>query len=161
MRQSIEQTRAGVSFKQPKTKRSRRMIAVPQLALEALRRHKASQAVERLQLGGGYQDNGLVFPHFDGRPWEPDRFSSAFAARVRRSGIPPIRFHDLRHTHASQLLRQGVNAKVVSERLGHSAVGFTLDVYSHVLPGMQDDAARRIDAALRLVIGEKTGSNRR
>jgi integrase len=74
---------------------------------------------------------------------------------VRRSKLAHVRFHDLRHTHATQLLRQGVNAKVVSERLGHAAVGFTLDVYSHVLPGMQDDAARRIDAALRPIIGNK------
>jgi len=63
-----------------------------------------------------------------------------------------LRFHDLRHTHASQLLKAGISAKVVSERLGHSTVGITLDVYSHLLPGMQEEAARRIDSALRKAI---------
>ena len=150
--QSLEETKSGLVFKQPKTQRSRRTIALPQLAVESLRRHKAQQAAERLAIGPGYRDNGLVFAGYEGEPWAPDAFSSAFAAQVRRTGLPHIRFHDLRHTHASQLLRQGVNAKVVSERLGHASVGFTLDVYSHVLPGMQDDAARRIDAALRRVI---------
>lgn len=153
--QALEQTKAGLAFKQPKTQRSRRTVALPQLAVEALRRHKAQQAAERLAIGPAYQDNGLVFARFDGTPWEPDAFSSAFAAQVRRSGLPHVRFHDMRHSHASQLLRQGVNAKVVSERLGHASVGFTLDVYSHVLPGMQDDAARRIDAALRPVLRNK------
>jgi integrase len=154
VRQSLEQTRTGLIFKQPKTTRSRRTIALPQLAIDALRQHKAAQAAQRLKLGPAYQDHGLVFPKQDGRPWEPDRFSSAFAATVRRSSNKHIRFHDLRHTHATHLLRQGVNPKVVSERLGHSTVAFTLDVYSHVLPGMQDEAARRIDSALRVVIGE-------
>ena len=70
---------------------------------------------------------------------------------TKRIGIK-LRFHDLRHTHASHLLRAGVSAKVVSERLGHSTVGMTLDVYSHVLPGMQEDAASRIDSVLRKAI---------
>jgi integrase len=153
--QALEQTHLGVAFKQPKTPRSRRTVALPQLAIEALRRHKAQQAEERLAFGPGYQDGGLVFACPDGTPWRPDAFSWAFAAQVRQSGLPHVRFHDLRHSHASQLLRQGVNAKVVSERLGHASVGFTLDVYSHVLPGMQDDAARRIDAALRPVLTNK------
>lgn len=70
------------------------------------------------------------------------------AAFVRRSRMPPFRFHDLRHSHATHLLRAGVHPKVVSERLGHSAVGITLDTYSHMLPGMQEDAVRLIDVAL-------------
>jgi integrase len=65
-----------------------------------------------------------------------------------------VRFHDLRHTHATQLLRQGVHPKIVSERLGHSTVGITLDVYSHVLPGMQEEAASRTDAALRTALAD-------
>jgi integrase len=154
VKQSLEQTKAGLAFKQPKTSRSRRTLALPQLGIDALKKHKATQAAHRLNLGPVYQYHGLVFPREDGRPWKPDRFSSAFAAQVRRSGAAHVRLHDLQHTHATHLLRQGVNPKVVSERLGHSTVAFTLDVYSHVLPGMQDDAARRIDAALRLAIGK-------
>jgi integrase len=79
-------------------------------------------------------------------------FSTAFAAFVRRSKLPHVRLHDLRHSHATQLLLQGVHPKVVSERLGHSRVGITLDTYSHVLPGMQEDAAEKIDIALKVAI---------
>ena len=85
----------------------------------------------------------LVCNNYGGRP---------LAAFVKSSGLPHIRFHDLRHSHATQLLKQGVHPKVVSERLGHSKVGITLDTYSHVLPGMQEDAADKIDVALRVAI---------
>ena len=68
---------------------------------------------------------------------------------VREPELPQIRFHDLRHSHATQLLREGTHPKVVSERLGHSKIGVTLDIYSHVMPGMQEEAARCVDAALR------------
>jgi len=78
--------------------------------------------------------------------------STAFAALIRRSNFRRIRFHDLRHTHATHLLRQGIHPKIVSERLGHSKVGITLDTYSHVLPGMQEDAAAQLDRALRVAI---------
>ena len=152
VRQSLEQTRKGVAFKQPKTSKSGRAIALPPLTVEALREHRASQAEHRLKLGPVYENLDLVFPRDDGRPWAPDGFTSTFAALVRRSGLPHVRFHDLRHTHATQLLRQGVHPKIVSERLGHSTVGITLDVYSHVLPGMQDEAAKGVDAALRAAI---------
>jgi integrase len=79
-------------------------------------------------------------------------FSTAFAAFVRRSARQPFRFHDLRHSHASHLLRAGVHPKIVSERLGHSTVGITLDTYSHVLPGMQEDAVRLLDTALAMAM---------
>ena len=106
-------------------------------------------------LGPAYEDQGLVFARDDGSPWPPDTFSTAFAALIRRSGLPHVRFHDLRHSHASQLLRQGVHPKVVSERLGHSTVKTTLDIYSHVVPGMQLDAAMGIDRALRQAINDE------
>ena len=114
-----------------------------------LRSYKLEQTEERLKLGPAYEDNDLVFPRQDGAPWPPDSFSGAFAVFIRRSGFPHVRLHDLRHSHATQLLRQGVHPKVVSERLGHSKIGITLDTYSHVLPGMQEDAAQKIDAALQ------------
>ena len=82
-------------------------------------------------------------------PWDPRYFSKAFKDLVVGVDIPKVRFHDLRHSHASQLLRQGVHPKVVSESLGHAAISITLDRYSHVLPGLQEDAADRIDRALR------------
>jgi integrase len=87
-----------------------------------------------------------------GTPIGPSEITAAFAALIRSMDLPRIRFHDLRHSHATQLLRQGIHPKVVSERLGHSTVGITLDTYSHVLPDMQEEAARKIDTALRAAI---------
>lgn len=77
-----------------------------------------------------WQEHGLVFPRVDGSWWNPPAVSLAFRRAVKTTGVPKIRFHDLRHTHATLLLRAGVNPKVVSERLGHSSVAFTLDTYA-------------------------------
>lgn len=150
VRQAAQQTRAGISFKPPKTAKGRRVVALLELTVEALQQHKVEQAKERLLLGPGYQDHGLVCAQPDGRPWRPDALTNAFAAFVRNAGLPRVRFHDLRHSHATLLLRQGVHPKVVSERLGHATVGITLDTYSHVLPGMQEEAAHKLDIALRV-----------
>jgi integrase len=153
VRQSVSQTKAGLLFKQPKTPKGRRVIALPSLAIDALRRHKTEQAQERLLLGPAYQEGNLVCANQDGSTWAPDTFTVAFKTFVRSSGLPRVRFHDLRHTHATQLLRQGIHPKVVSERLGHSSVGFTLDVYSHVLPDIQQDAASKLDTVIRAALG--------
>jgi len=91
---------------------------------------------------------GTTFTSRTGCPRAPDTFTAAYRKFVKGVGIGHIRFHDLRHTHASQLLRHGIHIKVVSERLGHSTVAITLDTYSHILPGMQEEAASKIDAAL-------------
>ena len=138
--QSLETTRDGIRFKPPKTARGRRSIALPQIAVDALRKHRAEQNKERLLFGKDYQDNGLIFAMPDGSPWAPDKFTSSYVSFTRRVGLK-VRFHDLRHSHATQLLRQGIHPKIVSERLGHSTIGITLDTYSHVLPGMQEEAA--------------------
>jgi len=151
---SLQQTDTGLSFKTPKTRRSRRSVLLPQLAITALKAHRAQQNRKRLLMGPGYQDLDLVFARSDGSMWPPVQFSSDFRRLIRRRGQPAIRFHDLRHTHASQLLKAGVPVKVVSERLGHATASITLDVYSHVLPGMQAEAVAKIDAALGKAIGE-------
>lgn len=150
--QSLEQTKTGLRFKTPKTERSRRQVPLPGVALDILKDHKRQQNEERLRLGPVYQNNDLVFPRPDGSLMAPDSFSTNFAAFIRRSKLKHIRFHDLRHSHATQLLLQGVHPKIVSERLGHSNIGITLDTYSHVLPGMQEDAVLKIDASLRLAM---------
>jgi integrase len=87
-----------------------------------------------------------VFARPDGAPLHPQAVSDRFDKLVEGSGLPRIRLHDLRHTHASLALKAGVPVKVVSERLGHASTSFTLDVYSHVLPGMQEDAAETVAA---------------
>jgi integrase len=151
--QSLEQTIGKVTFKAPKTARGRRVIDLPSWVVKELLRHKGEQAQRRLFVGPAYQDNGLIVARPDGSPMLPHGLTAAFRKLARGLGLS-ISLHDLRHTHASQLMREGVHIKVVSERLGHSKVGFTLDTYSHLLPTQQEDAARRIDAVLRRAMGE-------
>lgn len=152
VRQSLEQTKAGLRFKAPKTKRSARTITLPLVTVEALRAHWKEQAQERLMLGKDYHDSGLVFRQVDGHAIVPERFSKSFAHFVRQADIPPVSLHAIRHTHLSQLLRSGVHPKVASERAGHASVAITLDIYSHVIPGLQEDAATRVDAAMRAAL---------
>lgn len=127
-------------FQEPKTDRSRRTVALPVQAIQALRAHRANQAHERLLMGASYEDSDLVFARPDGRPVYTRTFDDAWYRALQRADVPRIRFHDLRHTHASLLLQQGVHPKIVSERLGHSTVSITLDTYSHVIPGLQQQA---------------------
>lgn len=95
-------------------------------------------------MGAGYRDEGRVFAHPDGRPYHPDRFSREFDRRVERHGMQRIRLHDLRHTWATLALQAGVDVKVVAERLGHSSAKITWDVYQHVTPAMQSNAAETV-----------------
>jgi integrase len=111
--------------------------------------HKQRQAAERLFAGEAWQDQDLIFPSTLGTSMDPRNLGRQFKAMLRKSGLPDIRFHDLRHTAATLLLRQGVHPKVVQERLGHSQISLTLDTYSHVVPGMQEDAAQVIDKLLQ------------
>ena len=130
---------------------SARTVHLDHRVVAMLHQHHTQQARTRSQLGDGWQDNDLVFPRADGGWWNPPSITAAFARAVAGAGVPKIRLHDIRHTHASLLLVAGVNPKVVSERLGHSSVAFTLDTYAHVMPGMQPDAARLF---MDLVLGD-------
>jgi integrase len=120
-----------------KTRTSRRVIDLAAETVDVLR------AWRDLQLADGriVSDDGLVFCRADGRPLHPHSLSQTFERLACRSGQPVIRLHDLRHTHATLLLKAGVPLKVVSERLGHASPAFTMAVYQHVLPGMQAEAA--------------------
>jgi integrase len=154
VRQSLEETKAGLAFKAPKTLKGRRTVALPALAIEGLRRHRAEQARVRLHLGPGYADNDLVCCHADGRPIHPQTITHAFIKLIdqHKSELPRVSFHSCRHSHATILLRKGVHPKIVSERLGHATTGITLDIYSQVMPGMQEEAALKVDIALRTAI---------
>jgi integrase len=147
--QSLEQTKDGLRFKAPKTKRSRRTIALSPSVVEVLQAHRVKQLEERLLLGLGKNEHGLVFAQITGDVINPRNFSKEFARVVRRAGVRPITFHGLRHTHITSLLQAGVHPKIASERAGHSSIALTMDLYSHVVEGMQQDAALRIDGALR------------
>ena len=120
-----------------------------------LRQHRMQQEAERALLGIPLKEEDLIFARPVGSPLDPSTVHHTFQRILRRAGIKSIRFHDLRHSHATLLLEAGVNPKVVSERLGHSSVAFTLDTYGHVMSGMQEDAAERLD---RLILPEIMGS---
>jgi len=138
-----------VTFKEPKSKKSRRLIALSPSTAFVLDEHLKSQGKmrESLQLPP-ITENDLVFSHWDGTPLLPDSISHAWVKLVRKCGLKGIRLHDARHTHATIMLKQGVHPKVVQERLGHSTISTTLDTYSHVSPGMQEAAARGFDDIL-------------
>ena len=119
-------------------------------AVAALREHKKRQLEERMRLAGLWQDQNLIFPNETGRPLNPSNLRNRSFKRIKaRAGVrEDLRFHDLRHTCATLLLGEGVNAKVVSEMLGHASITITLNTYSHVLPHMQDSAADAMEAVL-------------
>jgi integrase len=148
---SAEQTKAGVRYKEPKSGRAR-TVALSATVVEELRRHRLEQAQALLRFGVRVTEDAFVFTQFDGAPYPPDRLTRAWISLAEKSSLPRIRFHDLRHAHATHLLAAGVHPKVASERLGHSRVGITLDLYSHATPGMQRDAADIVDAALQKAI---------
>ncbi|HPG14406.1 MAG TPA: tyrosine-type recombinase/integrase [Microthrixaceae bacterium] len=139
---------AAVSTHQPKTRRGRRNVAIDSTTIEVLRSHRRSQAEERLRLGPAWDDSGYVFVGADGSPLHPDTITGEFKKLTKDLNVPRIRLHDLRHTSATLALKAGVHPKVVSERLGHATVSITLDLYSHVLDGLQAEAAEQIGAAV-------------
>jgi integrase len=124
------------------------IFEAPKRASAALREHRWRQLEERIERGPLWQDHGLVFTSSIGTPLLGGNLNRTFKATLHRAGLPEIRFHDLRHTCATLLLRQGVNPKFVQELLGHADIALTLNVYSHVLPDMGGAAAGAMDAAL-------------
>ena len=152
--ESAEQTVAGVRYKPPKSGRGR-AIALSATVSTELGAHRRRQAEELLRLGIRQSDATFVYTREDGEPMQPRSLTRAWEQALSRTTLPRIRFHDLRHAHATHLLSNGVHPKVASERLGHSRVGITLDLYSHVLPGMQEDAAARVDDALRQAVEKR------
>ena len=124
-----------------KTDNGRRTIDLDKRTIEVLHEWREAQDAERLALGETYEDHDLVIASPDGSQVNPDYFSQCFDRLIAQTGTKRIRFHDLRHTHATILLKAGVPVKVVSERLGHANAAFTITVYQHVMPGMQADAA--------------------
>jgi integrase len=149
VRGTLLRNRTGLTISEPKTAGSRRHVSIGGLAVDALERHKVSQTAERLLKGSAWQDNDLVFANELGRPLEDTNVRRrSFEPLLAKAELPRIRFHDLRHTAATLLLGEGVHPKIVSERLGHSRVGITLDLYSHVTPTMQQQAAKTIETLL-------------
>jgi integrase len=132
----------------PKSRRSRRVIDVDTGTTALLAAHRDRQASALARVDLEVPQGGRVFTNDIGEPIRPNSVGQAFRRLVEQAGLPLIRLHDLRHTHASHLLAAGINVKVVSERLGHASVSFTLDTYGHVMPGQQAEAAAAAAALL-------------
>lgn len=147
--QTVQKIRGKIVFGATKTTSSQRRIALDQATVQMLRTLRARQAEQRLAVGGAWLDLDLVFTGADGRPHYPETVTRTFGKRVRHLGLPEITLHGLRHTWASLALMAGIHVKVVQERLGHSTVSITLDLYSHVLPVMHDNAAEQVAALVR------------
>jgi integrase len=146
--QSLVSVRYRLTFSEPKTARGRRSIALDPVTVAALRALRKRQLEERIALGGDWPPHDLLFTSHDGAPIHPDYLSELFHRRLKAAGLPRIRFHDLRHTWATLALANGVHARVVQERLGHANVATTLNIYSHVIPGLQEEAATRVAALI-------------
>jgi len=128
-------------FLEAKTHHSNRSIAISHDVKVQLLRHREFQEQEKRLYADSYHDGNLVVARPDGEPIRLSSLQKQWRHAVKRAGLPEIRFHDLRHTHASLLLLQGVHPKIVSERLGHSNISITMDTYSHVLPSLHREVA--------------------
>ncbi len=137
-------------IKEPKTPHSRRAVSLPPSLAVLLKEYRSDQELLRIQLGLTMSDDDFVSIRPDGSPINPNAITLAFRRIMTKAKIQHIRVHDLRHTHASLMLKAGVHPKIVSERLGHASVSITLDTYSHVLPGLQEEAAVKFDEILSM-----------
>ncbi len=135
-------------IKEPKTAQSRRSVVLTPALVELFKAYRIDQELLRIQLGVSLNADDFVFIRPDGSPINPNAVTLAFRRIIKKTGLRSLRIHDLRHTHATLMLKAGVHPKVVSERIGHANIGITLDIYSHVLPGIQEEAAEKFDRIL-------------
>jgi integrase len=150
VREALEETQAhGVRFKPPKSKSGRRDISLPDIVVEALREHRRQKLEQRVKLGLGKPEaDALLFSNLEGGPLRPSAVSSDWGELAARTGMPGITFHSLRHSHASQLVSEGVDIVTISKRLGHAKPAVTLAVYAHMFTSDDRKAAAAINAAL-------------
>ena len=154
VQQSVQQTHEGVFFAPPKTATSRRTVLIPATIVEALRRHKARQSEHRLRMGPAYKNLDLVFAALDGGPTNPYALTDGFRRLAQRVGIR-AHLHTLRHTHCTQMLILGTHPKIAAERMGHSSPSFTMSVYQHAAPTMQQELVDKLDRLLREDLEQK------
>ena len=140
-------TRDG-AYSEPKSARGKRRLSLPQSVVEVLREHRRQQLADRLLVGPDWEDHGLVFCCWHGRPLNHRNVVRAFRSLLQKANLPHVPFHALRHTHATLLLSAGVHPKVVQERLGHSSIAMTLDIYSHAVPSLDREAAASLNTLL-------------
>ncbi|MBN4070036.1 site-specific integrase, partial [bacterium AH-315-G05] len=142
---SIVNIRGKALRKETKTSAGRRAISISKSLISELKKTMTKQKENKLWFGADYFGNDYVCVWENGKEINPNYITQAFRKSIMKLEIPHIRFHDLRHTHASLLLQKGIHPKVVQERLGHSKIAITLDTYSHLLPDMQEEAAKKIE----------------
>jgi integrase len=149
--ESAEQTKPKIRCKPPNSGKGR-TVALPKTDVEELRNHHVRQAEALLNLGIRLSEDTFVIAQADGSPSQPRSITHAFHLFLAKHKLPRIRLHDLRHPHATAMLKNKVHPKVVQDRLGHSTIAITMDIYSHVLDGMQEDAAETVDAVLQAAL---------
>ena len=146
---SLEETKEGLRFKAPKTKRSRRTISLPQSVVAVLREHRRKHLELRLALGlGRPEPDALVFCRPDGSPMSPDNLSRDWIRTCKALSLPEVMFHALRHTHVSALIAAGLDVVAISRRIGHSKPTVTLNTYGHLFKNTDAAAAAAIEATL-------------
>jgi integrase len=142
-----------------KHKKARREIPLMEITVTALKQQKKMLAEEKLRNAKKYnKKSNLVFPDEYGNPLDPSAMTRRFKALAREAGFPQVRFHDLRHTHATMLLKAGIHPKIVQERLGHQTIGITMDTYTHVIKGLQKEAVEKMDEWLKNKKGHQMGT---
>lgn len=149
---STEQTDKGAVREKEAKSGKARTIALPSLAVEELRRWRVVQVEELLKLGIQWDDNRHVVTREDGEPLQPRSLTHVVSAFLKEWGMT---LHKLRHSHASHMLASNVHPKIVQERLGHSSIAITLDIYSHLMPNMQGEAAATVDGVMRAAINKR------
>ena len=143
-------TQNGLIIKQPKTNSGIRTIAISQSLIKILKKHKIDQMKNKIRLGTSYCDNNMVCCYEDGHLFNPKRFSAKFNEFLEKNDLPIVRFHDLRHSHASLLVKIGVQPKEISARLGHSNIGITMDLYSHIYDETDREVANMFDKLINV-----------
>ena len=146
--QTLYKRRSVCEFKEPKTSHSKRRVSMTAKLAEYLSEYKGEKESLSLHLGRLLKPDDLVFSNVEGKPIDPSVLSHNFTRIVKRVGLENVRFHDLRHTFASLMLLRGAKPKVISEALEHSSVAFTMDVYSHIIEGMQSEAMALLNEVL-------------
>ena len=157
--QVLYKRRGVCTFKEPKTAHSRRRVSMTPKLAAFLREYQAEREALYRELGTQLTPDALVFANVEGKPIDPGVLSHSFGRICRKAGLENVRLHDLRHTFASLMLLRGAKPKVISEALGHSSVAFTMDTYSHIIEGMQEDAMALLDEVLPAGVSGKSNAN--